>query len=168
MNVGCNIGGDMVNYLLCFADDMVLLAPSWNALQLVIDTLYTLAHEINMSFNTNKTVCIVFNLCVSCKVISRNFPSFTAGIVLLWNLWINQFKYIGNIITQNIRDDADIERETKCLFARRNILMSRFKHCSWPAKLNVFQSYCICFFYNTAVWNSHDGLYGSTNCCKSQ
>ena len=96
MRVGYNIGGEMVN-LLCCADDMVLLAPSWNALHLLIDTVYTLSHEINMSFNTNKTVCIVFNPSVSCKVISHNFPSFTAGNTAL--KFVNQFKYLGNIIT---------------------------------------------------------------------
>jgi len=51
---------------------------------------------------------------------------------------VNQFKYIGNIMTQNMRDDADIERETKCLFARCNIFVSRFKYCSWPVKLKLF------------------------------
>jgi len=57
MNVGCSVGRSMIN-LLCFADAyMVLIAPSWNGLQLLIDTLYILADEINMSFNTSKTVC---------------------------------------------------------------------------------------------------------------
>ena len=152
MRVGCNIGGEMIN-LLCFADDMVLLAPSWDALQILIDTLYTLAHEINMSFNTNKTVCMVFSPSVSRKVVSHNFPSFTAGNTAL--KFVNQFKYLGNILTQNLRDDVDIEREIKCLFVRCNILMSRFKYCSLSVKLKLFQSYCICF-YNTALWNSHN------------
>ena len=48
MNVGCSVGGFMIN-LLCFADDnMVLLAPSSDGLQLLIDTLYILAGEINV------------------------------------------------------------------------------------------------------------------------
>jgi len=36
MQVVSNIGGYIIN-LLCFEDDMVLLAPSWHALQLLID-----------------------------------------------------------------------------------------------------------------------------------
>ena len=35
------------------------------------------------------------------------------------------------------------------------IFLSHFKYCSWPVKLKLFQSYCICF-YNTALWNSHN------------
>ena len=30
MKMGCNIGGEIIN-LLCFADDMALLAPVWSA-----------------------------------------------------------------------------------------------------------------------------------------
>ena len=37
-NIGCNIGGYMVN-ILAYADDLVLLAPSWTALQQLLDKL---------------------------------------------------------------------------------------------------------------------------------
>jgi len=58
----CNVYGHMIN-LLCFADDMVLLiAPSWEGLQLLINKLYDLAVALNMSFNTGKTVCMAFFL----------------------------------------------------------------------------------------------------------
>ena len=61
MHVGCTVYGHMIN-LLCFADDMVLLAPSWEGLQLLINKLYDLAVALNMSFNTGKTVCMAFFL----------------------------------------------------------------------------------------------------------
>jgi hypothetical protein len=35
MKVGCNFGGINVN-LLTYADDLVLLAPSWRALQMLL------------------------------------------------------------------------------------------------------------------------------------
>ena len=37
---GCNIGGIFVN-LLCYADDMVLITPSWSALQGMLNVLET-------------------------------------------------------------------------------------------------------------------------------
>jgi len=139
MNVDCCVGGSMIN-LLCFADDMVLIAPSWDGLQLLIDTLYILADEINMSFNTSKTLCMVFNPSVSRKIVSRNFPVFTVGNTTL--KFVSKFKYLGNIITVDLQDDADIEREIKSLFVRCNILISRFKYCSWQVKVKLFQTYC--------------------------
>jgi len=38
MNIGCNIGGMFMN-ILAYADDVALLAPSWFALQQLIDAL---------------------------------------------------------------------------------------------------------------------------------
>jgi len=53
----------MIN-LLCFADDMVLLAPLRSGLQILIDFLFDKLHQealaINMTFNVSKTVCIIF------------------------------------------------------------------------------------------------------------
>jgi len=37
--LGRNVASTMIN-LLCFADDMVLLAPSWSGLQILIDKLH--------------------------------------------------------------------------------------------------------------------------------
>ena len=42
-----------------------------------------------------------------------------------------------------------------CLFTRCNVLISRFKHCSWLVKLKLFRSYCLCF-YNIALWCSYN------------
>ena len=61
--IGCNIGGIMYN-ILAYADDMVLVAPSWAALQFLIDTLCRAATIINMICNCLKTCCMIFNPCV--------------------------------------------------------------------------------------------------------
>jgi len=149
---GCSIGGTMIN-MLCFADDMVLLAPSWNALQFLIDVLYNAASSLHMKFNTKKTVCMIFNPSERKKVVSCNFPVFTANGEEL--SYASSFKYLGNVITNDLRDDADIEREIKCLFTRCNILLSRFQYCSKIVKLRLFQSYCLCF-YNPTLWFVHN------------
>ena len=57
---GCNTGGILVN-LLCYADDMVLITPSWSALQGMLNVLETEAAAINMSCNSKKTVCMLFS-----------------------------------------------------------------------------------------------------------
>ena len=41
-NIGCNIGGVFYN-ILAYVDDTVLLAPSWRALQILINLLYKCA-----------------------------------------------------------------------------------------------------------------------------
>ena len=63
----------MVINLLAYADDMVVLAPSWRALQTLLVAIEDAADRINMSFNTKKTVCMVFNLVNRRKIICNAF-----------------------------------------------------------------------------------------------
>jgi len=56
--VGCHIAGICVN-LLAYADDIVLLAPSWYGLPKLLDIIEKAAKAVDLSFNTNKTVCMV-------------------------------------------------------------------------------------------------------------
>jgi len=77
MKVGCNIG-DVVNNLLYFTDDMILFALAWSAL----------------------IVCMDFDPTVSSKVVSYNFPAFTAGVDKLE--FVDKFKCLGNIVTKDL------------------------------------------------------------------
>ena len=60
-----------------YADDMILLAPSWSAMQQILELLEKNCITYSILCNTKETVCMVFNLkCVS-KVVSHTFPPFT-------------------------------------------------------------------------------------------
>jgi len=59
VKVGCNVGGVYTN-ILTYADDVVLLAPSWRALQYIINVLADCATNIDMLCNIDKTVCMIF------------------------------------------------------------------------------------------------------------
>ncbi len=107
---------------------MVLIAPSWHALQTLLYCVEDAAHEIKMTFNTDKTVCMIFNPYNKRHIIANSFPAFNlAGSDLLV---VTQFKYLGHIIDNCLCDDIDINREMKCLFVRTNLMSRRFKRCS--------------------------------------
>ena len=57
--IGCAINNKLIN-ILAYADDIVLIAPSWRALQILINVLQSNAKEINMTFNTDKSVAMIF------------------------------------------------------------------------------------------------------------
>ena len=81
--VGCNIGGVYVNVrviVFAYADDIVLLAPSWHALQTILSVLEHSILTIDMLCNTRKTVCMVFRPRQKWKVVSNVSPAFR-----LWN-----------------------------------------------------------------------------------
>ena len=151
LNIGCNYFGTNFN-LLAYADDMVLLAPSWFGLQSMLNVIESSAKEICMSFNTKKTVCMVFNPIHRSKVICNAFPAFTlAGCNLVF---VESFKYLGHILDNRLNDDGDINREIKNLFMRANLLCRRFQRCSLQVKLKLFRAFCICFYDVTALWSN--------------
>jgi len=75
------------------ADDLVLLAPSWWALQSLLRAVKVASINISMTFNTRKTVCMVFNPSDRCKIAAETFPAFVLCDSPL--LTVNKFKYFG-------------------------------------------------------------------------
>ena len=51
----------MCSNLLAYADDIVLLAPSWHGLQQLLNIISVAAIEADLCFNTKKTVTMIFN-----------------------------------------------------------------------------------------------------------
>ena len=75
-NIDCNIGGVFCN-IFAYADDLVLLAPSWKAVQSLINLLSRCTQTIDMTCNAAKTVCMVFNPKCRRMIIAPEFPNFT-------------------------------------------------------------------------------------------
>jgi len=107
LNIGCNFADINVS-LLVYADDLVLLAPLWRALQSLLRAVEVAGININMTFNTRKTVCMIFNPSDRCKIVAETFPAFTLCDSPL--LFVNKFKYLSHIIDHSFSDDSDINR----------------------------------------------------------
>jgi len=153
--IGCNVGGMFIN-ILAYADDVVLLAPSWRGLQQLLGIVVQQCGIINMSLNTHKSVCMVFPPSDRSKIIMSSFPEFCANGKILH--YVSSFRYLGHIISSNNNDDADIQREVSNMFIRTNILSRKFHKCSLAVKSVLFRSYCICM-YDAALWsNYHVGI----------
>ena len=75
---GCTMFKQCFN-LLAYADDMVLLAPSWSGMQGLINILVAAADEIGLTFNAKKTVAMIFNPTGGRKCLSIAFPNFSVG-----------------------------------------------------------------------------------------
>jgi len=132
---GCNI-------ILAYADDLVLLAPSWTTLQRNwLDKLQVTAGDIDMCCNSKKTVCMIFSPKCRSKTVAYLFPNFAINNKQF--SFVNEFKYLGHIINNSQLDDADIYRERRNLFYRCNMLARRFYSCSVVVKLRLFKSFCV-------------------------
>ena len=86
---------------MAYADDTVLLAPSWRALQLLMTTLVAQAHAIDLHCNTDKTVAMVFPPRNRRLVVGNDFPLFKLGHKII--KYVSSFKYLGHVITELLR-----------------------------------------------------------------
>jgi hypothetical protein len=150
-HIGCYVNGMRTN-ILAYADDIVLIAPSWRAMQELLNLFDLCSCDIHMSVNTMKTVCMVLNPFRRAMRFAVDFPLFTMHSNQL--SFVSEFKYLGHIIDESMSDVLDIHKELKLLFTRTNVLRSRFARCSIAVKLRLFQSYCLCF-YDIALWSDY-------------
>jgi len=118
----------------------------------VFNIIEKAAAAVEMSFNTNKTVCMVANPYDRSRYVFQCFPQFTLENCKL--SYVPQFKYLGHIIEHTFCDDSDVNKVLRNLFARVNVLIRRFSYCSTHFKLRLFKSYCLCY-YDIALWQNY-------------
>lgn len=154
-NVGCYIDGVCVNNI-SYADDMVLLSPSIGGLRHLLRMCESYAEAHGLRYNTNKTELLVF------KGRGKNYvtvPSVTLGGAALKR--VTQFKYLGHWVSEDLKDNIDIERARRALAVRCNMLARRFAHSSNQVKLTLFKSYCQSL-YTCSLWASYTlGAYNA-------
>jgi len=146
--VGCKIADQILN-ILAYADDLVLLAPSWNATQSLVSILHAQATYIDMTINIQKTVAMVFTPSRRSMIVTHTFPPLKIDDHCI--RYVEQFKYLGYIVTDSLTDDEDMNREIKNMFVRTNILLRKYKFCSVEVKTILFQSVCLCM-YDIELW----------------
>jgi len=93
---------------------------------------------------------MIFNPTDKTKIVSQTLPHFTIDGHCLQ--FVNEFHYLGHIITNNLCDNADIKREIHSVCVRTNMLIQRFRNCSQHVKIAIFRAYCI-GLYGVALWS---------------
>ena len=90
---------------LSYADDMVLLAPTVTALQTLLEVCRAYDAPHNIVYNTTKTVCML----VGPKQSQGQYST----RVRLRNkelCFVQEFRYLGHVMTADCRDDKDIKK----------------------------------------------------------
>ncbi|CAG9127547.1 unnamed protein product [Plutella xylostella] len=137
----------MVNNI-CYADDMVLLAPSISAMRELLSVCEKYADDHNMQYNADKSEYMIFQ--------SENTPTTDLPLILKGETLrrAEEVKYLGHIINSRLSDDADIERQRRAVTVRANMLARRFQRCSGEVKRQLFLTYCTSV-YTVELWSSH-------------
>ena len=100
---------DIVNSnIIAYADDIVLLASSATALQIVIDEVSYSKAKLGLKVNKEKTKCMVFNSSRIKSVPNRVFQIDNNNIQ-----YVNTIKYLGFMLQSDMNNLKDINRVLK-------------------------------------------------------
>ena len=148
---GCHMA-DVPCNIIFYADDMVILAPSWHSLQLLLDLCSTAVASLDMNFNVGKSVAMIFSPVNTNRRLFCVFENFRLGKDNLQ--FVESFKYLGHSLTNDLYDDKDMMKQMGLLYCRTNVLIRKFVKCSVKVKLSLFRAYCINFF-GMSLWNKY-------------
>jgi len=92
---------------------------------------------------------MIFPPKVKQKIVKTVFPCLKLNNVEL--KYVDKFKHLGYVISNDERDDKDILREVRGLFTRASILARRFGLCSMAVNAILFKLFCMSF-YGMVLW----------------
>ena len=149
---GCYIGNQFYGGF-GYADDLKVLCPSISGLQKLISICEKFGNEYDMIFNAKKTLCICYgrtNL-QSLRNVCLN------GVPIKWQSCV---KYLGNMLSYDLCDDADVSAK-KCVFIsavnRLNYIVRRVPS---NIKVKLLQTYCTAW-YGCQTWQLGTTATGS-------
>ena len=136
-NVGCFMGSVYAGIFL-FADDIKLLAPSVQALNIMLNICLNYAARFDVIFN-DKSQLIIF------KSPLENIP--TPDIVINGTKLsaVNKINHLGHVLHDNIfiNDASKCERDFYVLF---NSFLSDFRYLGSCMRNHLFFKYCTAFY----------------------
>ena len=161
---GCYIGNICAN-AFAYADDIVILTPSCNALRSLIKICEKYAESYKLRFNPDKCTLLIY------AENNADFYSDNCNIMLCGKTIKNvkTEKHLGHVFTStNHSHLINIDSVIRDLKVRTNTIINQFKPISWQSKVKLFISQCSSL-YGCPLWrlddNQVDDLVRTWNIC---
>ena len=130
-----------------YADDIVLLALSRGAMQHLLDICYQYGVEYKLSFNAQKSECIVFG---------GESPLFDLKLDHNCIPYVKKIKYLGhNLHNKSINNIFNLDHLVSDIKTRTNVILSHLKFSNFDSKIKIFNSNCNSF-YGSVLSNQND------------
>ena len=100
--------------------------------------MYSIIADLN--FNALKSFCIAFTL----KSFKLSFPKLYINTAPIPNT--DSLKYLGFIFSGSHKDDSDILRQMRMLYAHSNRLVRLFHSCCRNVLIELDRSFCGSFY----------------------
>ena len=145
LGVGCHWRHLFVG-CLCYADDVVLLAPSIDALRRMLHVCTSFADDYGLRFNPTKTQLICFTHSLSHP--PPNTPLIFGGVPLSFK---DTVFHLGHVLSRDLSDSADVIRATQDMARKANCLLTTFSCADSLVKTHLFHSFCLSL-YGVPLW----------------
>ena len=155
-NVGCHIGHYYVG-CIGYADDVCLMAPSCNAMRIMLNICDTFGAEYNVNFNSSKSQSLVCfnNQNMNCDV---QFQLSGNNICQCQHI-----THLGHTVETDRQPRVDINKGISDLIMRTNYVMSKFGCCSADLRNFLFRTYCTSY-YGSPLWNLSGSYINRLHC----
>ena len=145
MAVGCSIGGIRTN-IICFADDMCLMAPGATSLQKILDAVSLRITSLCLTINVSKSAYIVFKKrvkdCYLPTTVSLYGQSLKRASVV---------KYLGVMLSEDLTINHDVDRATNSFLKQFNSMYAKFHYMDDKVLKFLFITYTSSF-YGAELW----------------
>ena len=150
--IGC-ISGDLIINHLMYADDLVIFSPCSIGLSRLLKVCTEYGIENNIMYNSKKSAVMIVRSELDKNILMPKFHLNGNFLPV-----VKSFKYLGHYISDDLRDDLDIQRQCRQLYRQGNMLIRRFNHCTPEVKVSLFRSFCSPLYtaqlwYNFFVYN---------------
>ena len=139
LSVGCRIGFQRTS-ILCFADDIVLSAPSATGLHLLVNKTSSIIEKLFLKINVEKSQYIVFKY--------RKLKYVNSTVELLGNSIprVASCKYLGITLDENFNCKEDINRAMNSFLKQFNGIFHKFNFLNMELLSFLSKSYCTSFY----------------------
>ena len=132
-----------------YADDLCLMAPCAIALQELLNICHRYSITVDVNFNALKSFYVAFTP----KLFKLRFPELNINAALI--PYTDSIKYLGFTFTNSHKDDNDMLRQMRMLYARSNRLVRLFHSCSRNVLIELGRSFCGSF-YCSYLWTHYN------------
>ena len=151
---GCYLGINKIN-VQAYADDLVIFCPTSGGLRHLISKFTVLATQHNLVINDTKTKILIFHK----KRTPHEHVEFCIDgqeIEL-----VNNYKYLGTILSFNLKDHEDIRRLQSSFNRKVGVLLRKFHAVDLDVKMKLFNALCM-DMYGIDLW------WDTSGCVRTQ
>lgn len=144
-NIGCSIDGYKTN-IMCFADDICILAPSAKGVQSMLDKLNEMLNKLCLTVNVKKSQYIIFRS--SNRKIAKSPQVWLNGSIIDE---VSECRYLGVMLRSDGQISSDIDRVLNSFMRQFNSMYGKFYYMDINVLSYLFKSFTSSF-YGIELW----------------